>query len=150
MSAYGFSMNNPRSCADVRFCVVPFKDFYKALEVLLPHRIKFKPYVAAPLFLMGGARKYRDAIGLKEKIDFIFDDQVMEKTQLLESWDMIVGELEPEERPFAGKTPIFRDDHEVLPQAGDMLAWLERNRWEHMNGISEAYIPPVGRSQQRR
>ena len=67
----------------------------------------------------------------------------MEKTQLLESWDEIVAELEPEERAFVGKTPIFRSDKDVLPlQAGDIIAWLERNRWESMKGISQVYVPP--------
>ena len=125
-------------------CVVPFGDFHKAIKVL-SYKIKMTPYGAALLLLMGGARRYREMLEINERIDFIFDDQVMEKTRLLENWDEIANEIKGSERDFVSNTPIFRDDEDAMPlQAADMLAWLDRNRWEHRVGTTPLYQPPWG------
>lgn len=78
-----------------------------------------------------------------EPIDFIFDEQVMEKTALLEAYEEIIDKAAPEVRKRMGVLPKFERDNDFPPlQAADMLAWLRRNDWEAANEGRERFEHP--------
>lgn len=122
--------------------VVPFADFNRALTEV-PMKLKFRPYAAALMGLMGATRAHIPLMDIHERVDFIFDEQVMEKGIILENWDYATANVEPGEQEFVSKTPAFRNDRDFLPlQAADLCAWLQRNSWEAQNGHAQVYEPP--------
>ena len=68
-------------------------------------------------------------IGLQGKIDFIFDEQMMEKSTIDDLWTSfkLLAEVP---KDLLGDPPIFRNDQTMLPlQAADMCAWVARMRF---------------------
>jgi hypothetical protein len=68
-------------------------------------------------------------LGLSERIDFIFDEQVMEKSTIVDSWGAfkLLAEVPKE---LLGDTPSFRNDQTTLPlQAADMCVRIARRRF---------------------
>jgi Protein of unknown function (DUF3800) len=123
-------------------CSVPFKEFDAAIAAM-PVKPPLHPYHLAFLAIMGQLRIRQNELGIEDKVDFIFDEQVMERTLLLENWDSVVSATPEGELAFVGRTPIFRDDEDVLPlQAADLLAWLQRARWEEENQGGAPFEPP--------
>jgi hypothetical protein len=111
-------------------CIMPFKAFYDALTIF-PRKLKLRPYHLAFVGLMAMVRDFQVKMGLTEKIDFIFDEESTEKTFLLREWPRIIEGTPEPTKHLVGRTPIFRDDEDVLPlQAADMIAWWGRNAWE--------------------
>lgn len=109
-------------------CVVPVAAFNQA-KTLFPIPVKLHPYHIAFIGLISGLNSMQNEVGLDGKVDFIFDDQVMEKTALLDSWDWLMKIIGEDLRLNVGKPPIFKDDHDILPlQAADLAAWWVR-RW---------------------
>lgn len=85
------------------------------------------PYYLAFAALISGIAHHQERLGVSEKIDFIFDDQVMEKKQIRDAWDDFKGFVDPSVRKLIGSDPRFEDDKDFLPiQAGDLLAWWVR------------------------
>jgi len=85
----------------------------------------------------------RDKVGLDGPVDFIFDEEVMEKTPLLKSWDWVIENISDEQRENVGHTPTFRDDEDFLPiQAADLAAWWGRRWWEEGAGGRAVPEPP--------
>jgi Protein of unknown function (DUF3800) len=66
-------------------------------------------------------------IGHTEPIDFIFDSQPDQVSDIMESWEILRVAGDPVMRPLVANPPIFRDDKSTLPlQAADLHAW-----WVH-------------------
>jgi hypothetical protein len=68
-------------------------------------------------------------LGLTGRVDFIFDEQVMEKSTIIDSWSAfkLLAEAPKE---LLGDTPSFRNDQTTLPlQAADMCVWIARRRF---------------------
>jgi hypothetical protein len=101
---------------------------------------KWSPYQ----FLLFGIIKelvhHQALLGLHEKIDFIFDEQVMEKEKIRREWEAFKS-ANWEIEQWLGDAPQFRDDLICKPlQAADMLAWLMRNKG--VAGIEFPSKPP--------
>jgi hypothetical protein len=70
-------------------------------------------------------------LGLHDKVDFIFDDRVMEKKKIRDAWDSFKENAAAEARPYIGSDPRFEDDKEFLPlQAADLIAWVDYEKWQ--------------------
>ena len=64
--------------------------------------------------------------GLHEPIDFIFDNQVMEKGKIMDAWDWFKNDMKAD-KDLIGSDPSFLDDITFLPlQAADLIAWWIR------------------------
>ena len=101
------------------------------------------PYYHAISLLISGVAREQIRQGMPEKIDFIFDEQVMEQGRFLAVWDDIVRDAPPDVKPMIGSTPVFKKDTDVLPlQAADLEAWWLRKRWrEKLTGEAEQPYP---------
>lgn len=94
----------------------------------LNERYHDRPYFFAFHSIMSLAVKYLDSKGIKEKVDFVFDEEGGESMRLmLESFDGWADVAPTHLKEYIGSRPIFRNEKEVLPlQAADMLAWHVR------------------------
>ncbi|MEL6876672.1 MAG: DUF3800 domain-containing protein [Pseudomonadota bacterium] len=141
-------------------CKIRIDDFRKAKErIVISHEVGQKPidtnwgmwalpYTIAFQALLDGFNHNREIIDEEldpeQPIDFIFDEQLHEKKALLESWDAFIGSRKPEIRHRYGKTPIFRDDRDILPlQAADLWAWWVR-KWYNEGRPDEMAKPDFG------
>lgn len=117
----------------------PFKRIYG--NGILPKGAA-NPYYDASALLVSGVAKQQMKDGMKETIDFIFDER-KEAANIQAIWEMARETAPPDVKPMLGKTPIFRPDSEVLPlQAADMEAWWLRKRWrEKLTGEPRLEYP---------
>ncbi|MBZ9758420.1 DUF3800 domain-containing protein [Mesorhizobium sp. ESP6-5] len=68
----------------------------------------------------------QEGLGLQGPVNFIFDDQMMEKKKIRRDWDRYKSLLQAQKKPV-GNMPVFEDEERVLPlQAADMMAWIIR------------------------
>ena len=69
-----------------------------------------------------------------EKVDWIFDERVMEQGKFLSIWEALVHDAPDDVKPMIGGTPIFKPDdgpNGALPlQAADLEVWWLRRRWD--------------------
>jgi hypothetical protein len=73
---------------------------------------------------------------IKEKIDFVFDEQGLLGKMATADFDWYRDRLPPELGEFIGGRPIHRNDEEFLPlQAAHTIAWLYR-RYAHENNLT--------------
>lgn len=76
-------------------------------------------------------------IPLDEVIDFIFDDQLHEKSLILSSWDEYIKNRPDDIKSVYGSMPIFGNDNCYLPlQAADLWAWWIR-KWHDEGTVLE-------------
>lgn len=111
----------------------------------VPHEVD-SPYFFLFWNLIAEIANHQERTGVKEKIDFVFDEQgTIGQTAVL--WhSTLLTALPPFHQYILSSTPIFRHDSDVLPlKAADMLAW-------HMNRHVDEYVladtdnPPLRRS----
>jgi hypothetical protein len=103
----------------------------KALDRVVPTNPltgrPMNPFLVAFGGLISGVARNQERFSVHEKIDFIFDDQVMEKSKIVEGWEEFKENSPPGLKALMGDIPGFRDDEDVLPlQAADLLAWWVR------------------------
>ena len=126
-----------------------------AVSCYMPHR-KYKeifdgvvvdpeitPYAFTLENIIKGLADHQEALGFHEKIDFIFDNEVMEKESIQREWASF-KEVNPEIAHLLGDEPQFRDDMNWKPlQAADMLAGLVRdNRERVLKGLGHGTLLP--------
>lgn len=111
--------------------VIPMEPFRRIFgNSVLPNKAKQPYYHALPLLISNIAR-HQIEIGMKEKIDFVFDERQIEQGNILSIWVMLTENAPQDVKPMLGATPIFKSDKNVLPlQAADMEAWWLRRRWQ--------------------
>lgn len=90
--------------------------------------------------LIAEVANHQERTGVREKVDFVFDDQgVIGETAVF--WhSKLIAAMPPFARYIISSTPIFRHDTEVLPlKAADMLAWQMRRYVEdkEINSVTE-------------
>jgi hypothetical protein len=90
------------------------------------------PYWLTFYTIMMEMVRYELRMGIKEKVDFIFDEQKGKSKLVQKFWDSYVEAAPPEAKPLLGGRPIHRSDLEFLPlQAADLIAWhIRRNEHE--------------------
>lgn len=64
--------------------------------------------------------------GIKDKVDFVFDNQPEHISKVLDAWNAFVSSAPEDAKEILGDPPIFRSDKTTLPlQAADFCAgWL--------------------------
>jgi uncharacterized protein DUF3800 len=131
--------------------VIALEPFYRLLKKTSREHnkkgmyiVKGNPYLLAFSAIVHHVANHQRSLGVSEKIDFIFDDQAMEKTLIRDSWDELKERADPTINVLMGRTPQFEDDKEFLPlQAGDLLAWWVRSMaTESINGMRPKIAPP--------
>lgn len=97
-------------------------DLPAASKYLTPHLYAFRK-------LTRGFETCKDRLGIKEKVDFVFDS-TSNKRLCLAAWEILQRE-DQWFRENCGEAPIFRDSEATLPlQAADMLAHYARAHLE--------------------
>ncbi len=101
------------------------------------------PYYLALPSLITLTAKYQDKMQLNEKIDFIFDEQVMEEDKIHQSWSFFKKNFPPALLHNLSGHPIFRNDKELKPlQAADLWAWVTRKRYNEKITGDLKWEPP--------
>jgi hypothetical protein len=116
----------------------------------LPKRL-LSPYYFLLHVMIGELATRQRTLGLNEKVDFIFDDQIMEKGKIIDDWE-IFKRATRAPKELIGDVPTFRDDKIVMPlQAADMHAWISRRRMqEDILGWPRLELPQNKRSPTKR
>jgi hypothetical protein len=101
------------------------------------------PYLVAFSALVTHVAENQEKFGVREKMDFIFDDRAMEKGKIVDAWDELKAFAPPHIGRLMGNTPAFQDDRDVLPlQAADLLAWWVRKlRTEDPDRAGKVVLP---------
>jgi hypothetical protein len=93
------------------------------------------PYVTLAMHFISGAMTFAYEGGIREPIDFIFDEQIGFKDEIRERWPVYkrLYQLTAKGRqlaPFLGAEPSFLDEKERKPlQAADLYAWQARDHY---------------------
>jgi hypothetical protein len=86
-----------------------------------------QPYVYSFQFAVMGIAYEMLERGHTERIEVIFDEQVIFAPRALRWYELIKGVADDDVKAIMPIQPLFRSDAEFLPlQAADMLAWLYR------------------------
>lgn len=111
----------------------------------VPRQLR-SPYYFLLYGMMQALAEHRDRLKITEPIDFIFDEQVIEKDRIMKDWELF-KQASPVPLKLIGDPPIFRDDKRVLPlQAADMYAWRMRKSLETKFGAVKPFpIPRIKR-----
>jgi hypothetical protein len=84
-------------------------------------------YLAFSGILSGVGRNQRVAFGISEKVSFVFDERLIEKQQIYDTWDWYKNTVKGEHKDLLGSLPAFENDLDFLPlQAADLAAWWIR------------------------
>jgi hypothetical protein len=123
--------------------VVPIKLFKTIFGNGILPKPAANPYYHALSSLVSNIARHQISIGMKEKIDFVFDERRIEQGKLLSIWNKLMGTAPDDVKPMLGSTPVFKSDRDVLPlQAADMEAWWLRKRWrEQLTGEPRLEYP---------
>jgi Protein of unknown function (DUF3800) len=102
----------------------------------VPHEID-NPYFFLFWRVIRAVARWQQKTGLREKVDFVFDDQGKIGLRAVGWYDHYLAVMNDDEKCIVASTPIFRHDNIVLPlKAADMCAWYYRRelieRWHHM------------------
>lgn len=107
------------------YSVVPHDTFKEVFKGKIAKGMD-NPYFLTFFGVMQAMMKYQHLSGAREKVDFIFDEELITK-QVRDAWDLFVRFAPPEAASLIGSRPIERNDKAVLPlQAADLLAWKVR------------------------
>jgi Protein of unknown function (DUF3800) len=81
------------------------------------------PYYFAFKAIIDVLAQQHETIGLKEQVNFVFDNEA-EKKNTLKYWEPIKMNSAPEFAKWMGNAPVYRDDRTTPPlQAADLYAW---------------------------
>jgi hypothetical protein len=123
--------------------VIPMEPFNRIFGNGVLPSAAANPYYHALSGLVSGLARHQIQIGMTEKIDFVFDERVMEQSKLLSIWGRLVAEAPDDVKPMLGRTPVFKSDSDVLPlQAADLETWWLHRRWrERLLGEARIEYP---------
>lgn len=122
-------------------CIINLRDFYRIFDPAITGASPANPYYLAFGSIINETAHYQGAIGIDEKIDFVFDEQVMEKDKIVRGWDYIKAHARPITKHLIGSYPVFEDDKKFLPlQAADLIAWwIRKMATEESDGSRVAF-----------
>lgn len=85
------------------------------------------PYFYAFQMMMSGFGDNQESAGIREPVNFIFDDQT-EREVIYKNWAGLKASLTGDAARLLGDDPVFEDDEKALPlQAADLWAWWIRH-----------------------
>jgi hypothetical protein len=99
------------------------------------------PYYFAFYAVVAGVAREQKKYGMENPIDFVFDDQVMEKDKIVRAWDSLKANADS--RDLIGSVPTFLDDKKFKPlQAADLAAWwIRKLATEEPDGVRRVNMP---------
>jgi hypothetical protein len=112
--------------------VIPIQELKKIVsEFALPRNVANPYYIAWRAMLTMCFSP--DHIGVKEPIEFIFDDQT-ERKNIDRAWDYFKATIPRSYKKKLAGRPSFKRDDDVLPlQAADLIAWWGRHQYVRGN-----------------
>jgi hypothetical protein len=117
------------SASDIVPCILRPNEYANVFKNSVVPRKLHNPYYFLFFGLINALAINQHRLGLSERVDFIFDEQVMEKSTIVDSWDAFKL-LADAPKGLLGDTPSFRNDQTTLPlQAADMCVWIARRRF---------------------
>jgi hypothetical protein len=121
------------------FAIVPRDEFVAAMP---KSKLRFfrTPYALAYYTLISTTLKSLQSLGIKEAVDFIFDEQLRLSDDVHAQWGEITQAIARSKlAPHLGSDPMHRNDKTCLPlQAADLLAWHIR-RWHDADAKGQAF-----------
>jgi hypothetical protein len=135
---------------------------YKTIEEHIPHQVSVilelepysrifttdwvedaarNPYYFAFDAIITGVAREQEKYGLKNPVDFVFDDQAREKGKIIQAWDAL--KVHADSRDLIGSVPAFLDDKTFKPlQAADLAAWwIRKLRTDEPDGVERVKMP---------
>lgn len=113
------------------------------LEYVIGHRPEAflkNPYYWSFWEIMTQMRRNAHKFGLNKEIDFVFDQQLIEKGKLADAWDAVTAQSRGN---LQTDFPGFRSSKAVKPlQAADMIAWWIRREVEKDQFGIDGLTPP--------
>jgi hypothetical protein len=83
------------------------------------------PFYFAFYAVVSGVAREQKKHGIEDAVEFIFDDQAMEKEKIVRAWEAFKANADSAD--LIGRPPAFVDDIEFKPlQAADLAAWWIR------------------------
>jgi Protein of unknown function (DUF3800) len=117
--------------------VVPHEAYERCFKRKFAKKADY-PYFISYYGIIGTLLRYQvsNEWHLKDRSDFIFDEQGKESDYVQSGWSAAVDFLPEEWKPLIGARPDHRDDKLFLPlQAADLFAWhIRRSYWEKDHG----------------
>jgi hypothetical protein len=108
-------------------CIIHLEPFFRIFTEETTEKRAINPFYIGFSAIISGVARHQRSLGLINKVDFIFDDQCMEKGKIMDAWDLFKQYASSDTKDFIGRAPIFQDDKEVVPiQAADLIAWWIR------------------------
>jgi hypothetical protein len=87
--------------------------------------------------------RWQIANGLREKVNFIFDEQFEQSDTVQATWGVFNEQMPDEYKELFGGRPIHKSDTDTWPlQAADMLAWHIRRRYYEL-GRGNTFTSPT-------
>jgi hypothetical protein len=122
-------------------CYMPHRAYMESVHVV-DQEPKSSAYGFMLTTLVKEIAHHQTMLGINAKIDFIFDNQVMEQEEIRRDWGDF-KRCNPEIEHLIGDKPEFKDDLYWKPlQAADLLAWLVRNKLRHDAGLPHCVDQP--------
>jgi hypothetical protein len=99
------------------------------------------PYYFAFNAIVTGVAREQKNYSLQNPVDFVFDEQAMEKDKIVQAWDAL--KARSDSRDLMGNVPAFLDDKKFKPlQAADLAAWwIRKLRTDEPDGIKRVKMP---------
>jgi hypothetical protein len=100
--------------------------------------VMHNPYFAMFYGIVARLVVYYAAIGVKDEIDFIFDEQVDQIDKVLPSWREFKELAPPQYQGYLGHQPNFYNDQKVVAlQAADLHAgWVRKMAGAELSGLT--------------
>ena len=122
-----------RVSASIRYDL--FEKYLLSLPAIERNLAVDEPYVTLASHFMNGEIVFAHEKGIRDPIDFIFDEQIGFKDEIRERWPVFkrLYQLTPKGRqlaPLLGAEPAFLDEKKRKPlQAADLYAWQARDHY---------------------
>jgi hypothetical protein len=111
------------------------------------------PHITLAMHFMSGAMVFAHEKGIRDPIDFIFDEQIGFKDEIREQWPYYKRLYQATAKgrqlaPLLGAEPAFLDEKERKPlQAADLYAWHARDYYlKNHKFENQKIIVPLGRT----
>jgi Protein of unknown function (DUF3800) len=112
-----------------------FEKYVLALPAIERNLAVDEPYIMLAMHLVTAAIMFAYDKGVRDPIDFVFDDQLGFKTEFRERWPAYKQTYQLSARgrqlaPLIGDEPYFLDEKQRKPlQAADLYIWQARNHY---------------------
>jgi hypothetical protein len=127
-------------------CSIPCADYARVATDPRAKNLLKSPYHYLLFSFVLEWMEVQRQIGFADRrIKFVFDENVIEKKKIFDSWDELknASYLPKRSRDLIGDTPYFENDKALLPlQAADLIVGVCRRRWmERTHGIPIFPLP---------